>query len=353
MAENTKIEWCDHTVNFWWGCTKVSPGCANCYADSLASRFGKDIWGKGKPREEHLKNAKKEAFKYQRQAVKEGRRLRIFSQSMSDWLDPEVPIEWLLEMLDTVRQTPDLDWLLLSKRPELFKSRLASLAEHLFCIEEDTDLFEWIHNWVVCADAPRNVWIGTSAEDQDRADERIPELLQIPARVHFLSCEPLLGLLNLKWIDVPGDDSATLYPLAGKVACEGMNEPCPLQHGGIDWVICGGESGTGARPMHPDWARSLRDQCVTAEVPFLFKQWGEYLEFEHESETRKTPVGSERAKYAEAMGPNPTWLTFSGQRYDSASNIGEEPARLLHRVGKKAAGRRLDGAEWNQFPKSL
>ena len=263
--KNTAIEWCDHTFNSWEGCTKVSPGCAHCYAETRNARFGGGTapnWGKGAPRRRTSIQNWNQVRKWNREAgklppadgdqVREWHRPRVFCASLADWLDDEVPIEWLIDLLNLVRETPNLDWLLLTKRPQLWKWRVSmALLENFDAIHGESDgLQDWLCAWAA-GKPPANVWIGTTVEDQQRADERIPKLLQIPARVRFLSCEPLLTHVNVMW--------------------HFANNP-----GLLHWVICGGESGPGARPMHPQWARSLRDQCKAAGVAFLFKQWGEH-----------------------------------------------------------------------------
>jgi protein gp37 len=270
MAETTEISWCDATINLWWGCSKVSPGCVNCYADSFSKRWGKDIWGKGKPREDHRAGAIKTARKLERQAANAfaafenwqiagagfpwvhpiPRRPRVFSASMSDWLDDEVPVEWLADLLNLIRLTPHLDWLLLTKRPEKWEARIREASTS---IRMDADTWMMAKHWLE-GTPPDNVWIGTTVEDQKRADERIPALLEIPARVRFLSCEPLLEPVKIDHVRI------------------GDNQWFPLQH--IHWVIVGGESGNGFRPFNPDWARSLRDQCKVAGVAFHMKQMG-------------------------------------------------------------------------------
>ena len=222
MAENSKIEWCHHTFNPWFGCTKVSTGCANCYAEQLMdNRYGKVQWGKGNPRKRTSDANWKNPIRWNKRAgCFPGKRTRVFCGSLCDWLDDEVPIEWLSDLLNLIRLTPNLDWLLLTKRPENWKKRLQLLAV----------INTKVANWVHFGNIPENVWIGTSVENQEQADKRIPELLKIPARVRFLSCEPLLGDLDI--FNVDGD---------------------------IHWVICGGESGPHARRMDQKWARNLRD----------------------------------------------------------------------------------------------
>lgn len=283
--KNTKIEWCDHTFKPWIGCTKVSPGCANCYAEAHDHRWGNDSWGHGKPRRRTSAANWKQPLRWDREAYNaaafhaseaplhdEGDfapyvRPRVFCASLADWLDDEVPIEWLANLLDLIRRTPNLDWLLLTKRPENWKERLDSVLD-FEAIPADDDprqvLSDWILDWYN-GKPPANVWIGTTVEDQERADQRIPELLKIPAHVRFLSCEPLLGPVELD--DVPLDDRC-YGPWEGP-----KDNPVP----GIHWVICGGESGPKARPMLIEWADDLRRQCAAAGVPFFMKQLGAYV----------------------------------------------------------------------------
>lgn len=327
MGANTKIEWCDHTFNPWIGCTKVSPACAHCYAENetpvrVLREKGRETWGKGAPRHRTGRDTWKQPLRWDREA---GRTLdamrpgmsrvdvpmarpRVFCASLADWLDSEVPADWLADLLELIRSTPNLDWLLLTKRPELWMKRMGA-ARPAFC--DDAPLHDFISSWV-SGRAPDNVWIGTTVEDQARADERIPELLKIPARVRFLSCEPLLEAVDLR------------LSRADRIVHQ--MEKCDtfpgFAHSGkrsrIDWVICGGESGTKARPMQPDWARGLRDQCRAAGVPFFFKQWGEHA-----------------------------WA-FSDDDEDEPMPAGSPPKPI--RVGKAAAGRKLDGVEHSAFP---
>ncbi|MBP6479919.1 MAG: phage Gp37/Gp68 family protein [Pseudomonadales bacterium] len=248
MGEQTAIEWCHHTFNAWIGCTKVSPGCKNCYAAALDHRWGNDRWGVGKPRGHTAAAYWRQPLKWNADALKAGERRRVFTNSMADVFDAEVPPMWRLELFDLIRRTPQLDWLLLTKRPERI---LAGIGEAGCVVRSDNAAFDetlvWLSNWL-CWDAPPNVWLGTTVEDQPRAS-RLHFLSDVPAAVRFLSCEPLLERVNLH---LAYDDVR------------------------IHWVIAGGESGTGARPMHPDWARSVRDQCEAMRVPFLFKQWGTF-----------------------------------------------------------------------------
>lgn len=274
MAENSNIQWCDHTFNPWIGCTKVSPGCKNCYAETLdKNRFSKTLpggtkdtplshWGKGAPRHRTSASSWKQPLKWEKEAaltVGQGgifgdvERPRVFCASLADWLDDEVPIEWLSDLLYLVIKCRNLDWLMLTKRPQLWRTRFQEVANH-------SDIGAMIAQHWLDGNPPPNVWIGTTVEDQKRADERIPHLLSIPAKVRFLSCEPLLEAVELRTVaDGRGNHALSLRNPA-------MNR--------IHWVITGGESGTGCRPAEIEWFRSLKDQCAAAGVSFFMKQLG-------------------------------------------------------------------------------
>jgi protein gp37 len=256
MAENSKIEWTDHTFNPWWGCVKVSPGCKNCYAETLSNRFG-SWWGPQAERRFFGEKHWNEPLKWNRKAEKEGKRYRVFCGSMCDVFEiHDVPLtdekisRARFRLWGIIENTPNLDWLLLTKRPE-------NIA--------DITPFIWqLKGW------PDNVWVGTSVEYQDQADKRIPYLFRIPGRVRFLSVEPLLEAVDLKRVH----NDNTYYDALGKSRFDyghdfGVAAPMPR---GIDWVIVGGESGPNKRPFNPDWARSIRDQCRAAHVPFFMKQ---------------------------------------------------------------------------------
>lgn len=335
MSERTKIEWADSTASPW----------------TPAKRYGwSREWGAGVPRH-RFAGFERAVMAMERKAARgdfrecmacmhrwfmkripcgmqtcpacgtislQKVRPRIFP-SLCDWLDPEVPVEWLADLLDVIRRTPHLDHLLLTKRPGLWLERINAAGDHMRATRPDDasgtdhDLTEgWIHAWSNGV-APSNVWIGATVEDQAAEDERVPDLLRIPAARRFVSVEPMLG-------------SVDLYQWLG---------------GGLDWVICGGESGPGARPMHPDWARALRDQCVSSGVPFLFKQWGEWA---------INQIG-----YCD-FGLKDRWGTVSpsGEWVDGADmDIKERYLgwAMMRRVGKERAGRLLDGREWNEMPK--
>lgn len=256
MAEMTMIQWCDHTFNPWIGCAKVSPGCANCYAEaSTPSRAMGIKWGKGQPRQRTSASNWREPLKWNRDCgLTDGPRRRVFCASLADWLDDEVPIEWLADLLKLIHDTPNLDWLLLTKRPENFFGRLRGAWNATVCEFDSFD--RWIVDWGKRGIAPDNVWIGTTTEDQERAEERIPEMLKIPARVRFLSVEPMLGPVDLTHWMIEGGG------------------------GGLDWVIVGGESGRNFRSCNMAWIRDVVEQCQSAGVACFVKQLGSFAWFD-------------------------------------------------------------------------
>jgi protein gp37 len=303
MAENSKIEWTDHTFNGWIGCTRVSPGCKNCYAaESTPTRVarsnGRELWGKGQPRQRTSAANWKNPIRWNKApsmccpdcglenecGCGFVHRPRVFCASLSDWLDDEVPIEWLADLIKLIHDTPNLDWQLLTKRPENWRERcfeaLHRWEEIRFhnspTMDSQTEFSGWLSNWIGGHESPSNVWIGVTCEDQKRADERIPHLLKIPAKVRFLSVEPMLEEVFIKYsgefcrcnlgIDNLGDRSCSWIDLDKTKCCSWA------RYKGLHWVICGGESGNKRRPFDCDWARSLRDQCKSAGVAFFMKQ---------------------------------------------------------------------------------
>lgn len=333
MSRDTKIEWCDHTFNPWEGCSKISPGCAHCYAAARNARFGGGTasnWGPGAPRRRTSKHNWQEPLRWNLAARAGARRPRVFCASLADWLDDEVPADWLADLIELIEATPHLDWLLLTKRPENWRPRLSAIVA-----ENSSPGRKLTHVAAVCSawlsrQPPSNVWIGTTVEDQDRAQERIWRLLSIPATVRFLSCEPLLGPVDLLAgaFDPPNSGFAIMDGF-GRVDDDEV---------GIHWVICGGESGPCARPMHPSWARSLRDQCRAAGVPFFFKQWGAWVPF-YDSAIQPGA--------APMLGKKERWLSLAGE-----AEFNGHGTVAVRRVGKKAAGRFLDLRQWSEFPVS-
>jgi protein gp37 len=251
MGAKTRIEWTDHTFNPWWGCAHVSPGCVNCYAEAFSKRTGHDVWGaKGERRlfgDKHWN----EPVTWDAAARQAGRTELVFCASMADVFEEHPAVlEARIRLWRLIAATPNLCWQLLTKRPENVLGMVPG---------------RWRKRW------PENAWIGTTTEDQQRADERIPVLLNIPAPVRFLSCEPLLGPVDLStWLGVEFMESFEGYGHEMFSALQGRVGP----DGGLHWVIVGGESGLNARPMSATWARELRDQCVAAGTAFFFKQWG-------------------------------------------------------------------------------
>lgn len=284
MAENTKIEWAHHTFNPWEGCTKVGPGCDHCYAERRNNRFHGGNWGPGAPRRRTSPANWGKPYRWNRQAAELGKRYRVFCASLADVFDNEVDPAWRTDLFQLIRETPHLDWLLLTKR-------IGNVAGML---PDD-----WGKGWP-------NVWLGATVVNQAEADRDIPKLLSTPASLRWLSMEPLLGSVSLPWLR---------YGLLDQDAYDI-----------IDWVVAGGESGPSARPMHPDWARSLRDQCAEASTPFLFKQWGEFR-------PAMDPGGLD-----DAIKGIP-WYVFD----DGAS---------VCRAGKQRSGRQLDGQQHDGFPTS-
>lgn len=306
MGQNSTIEWTDHTFNPWEGCQIVSPGCAHCYAAARDRRLhGGAHWKHGGPRLFHSDAYWREPLKWDRAAAVEGVRRRVFCASLADVFEDRADlVAPRARLFALIRETPHIDWLLLTKRPEN-AARLWGEAHRADPVCHGIGI-PW----------PHNVWLGTTVEDQQRADERIPHLLAVPAVVRFLSCEPLLGPVDLdRWIGPQ------------------------LLH----WVIAGGESGRGARPMHPAWARSLRDQCTAAGVAFFFKQWGEWVPIwamASDPDCRNVPAlkdcpEAKRRRVINLAGGH----GFHG-----------DAVHVVQAVGKAAAGRELDGCTHDEFP---
>ena len=225
-------------------------------------------------------------------------RPRVFCASLADWLDEEVEIEWLVDLLLLIAQTPNLVWMLLSKRPENWRTRIDEAAAWCYRTKHPQE-GEWILQWLG-GNAPENVWVGVTVENQGCAEERLPELIRIPARGRFASCEPLLGPLELRpWLGLTSFAAVrSEEQMEAALRDDVFGNP---EAWAMHWIIAGGESGSGARVSHPIWFQALRDQCAEYGVAFHFKQWG---------------VHDERGKP----------------------------------VGKVKSGRLLDGREWNQVP---
>lgn len=260
--KDTKIEWADHSWSPWIGCTKVSPGCQNCYAEHLMDkRMGRVNWGKGNARKRTNQAYWKQPFKWDRIAFMETGDPELYRASvfpsLCDWLDPEVPLEWFADFLALIQATPNLRWLLLTKRPEQFGDRIWKLYRTACIANDPHGVMPMVGQWHVGGNPPSNVAIGVSTEDQQRWDERVPLLLQIPARWRFVSVEPMLGPITM-----------ALSRRGHKGAGERCMLPVPTQ------VIFGGESGPGARQCSVEWIRDCVRQCREAGVAAFVKQLG-------------------------------------------------------------------------------
>ncbi|WP_020621109.1 DUF5131 family protein [Paenibacillus daejeonensis] len=339
MGDKTKIQWTEATWNPLRGCSKVSAGCRNCYAESVANRFS----GPGQPYEGTIEDGRwsgqvrlvpevlDQPLRWQRPRL-------IFVNSMSDLFHEDVPFDYIDQVFAVMALASRHTFQILTKRPDrMLEYMTKSYLPH--GIDKLVDIAPWMeqHGWISPEDAANiappgstlpkwpewplpNVWLGVSVEDQATADERIPLLLQTPAAVRWLSCEPLLGSVDLSSIEYNGE---AVNVLSGSYNNRFIKTfLLPSQR--INWVVVGGESGPHARPMHLDWAREIRDQCIVAEVPFYFKQWGEWVQI-HPLRCNEPGIKGKE------------WYNF-------------DPDTAVCRIGKKAAGRLLDGREWNEMP---
>lgn len=314
---STGIEWTDETWNPTTGCDRVSPGCENCYAETMAKRLKK--MGSPAYQEDGDPRTSGPGFKLQMhedrldQPLRWTRPRRIFVDSMSDLFHPDVTDEFLAEVWAVMSMAEEHTFQILTKRHArmrgvvghpMFKLMVnAARMRRGVPVLPDSRRDDGTYAWPLT-----NVWLGVSVEDQERADARVPHLLETSAAVRFLSCEPLLGPVDLRLNFRTDRDDMT----------------SPKRRELLHWVIVGGESGPDARPMHPDWVRSLRGQCVDAGVPFFFKQWGAWA---------------------------PASVVDGGTAAGSAMHSWPETRSSPSvRVGKHAAGRELDGRTWEQFP---
>ncbi|RQR11316.1 phage Gp37/Gp68 family protein [Burkholderia stagnalis] len=344
MSENSKIEWTDHTFNPFIGCTKVSPGCDNCYAEHLMDkRMHKVVWGPHGERVRTAASTWRQPIRWNAAHaeffVAHGRRQRVFCASLADVFDNAVPDAWRADLFDLIWNTPNLDWLLLTKR-------IGNVAPMLREIGVDR--------------LPDNVWLGATIVNQQEADRDIPKLLMTPARVRFLSMEPLLGPVDLTRITIDQQLTPTVPGRINALSTDDEDLYFQTPHA-LDWVIVGGESGPGARPMHPNWARSLRDQCAVAAVPFLFKQWGEWHTDAFSLGTGE-PVFRQFGSFQQWVNKAQTWVRGgicldrhgrelrNGGDFMRARDSDDFPVTIMHRTGKKAAGRLLDGRTHDDFP---
>lgn len=369
MAETSEISWCDSTFNPWMGCTKVSPACKNCYAErDMDFRLGKVAWGPSGTRVLTSDDNWKKPLKWNRQAG-EGKRPRVFCASLADvFEDWQGPIHnhkgeplyrtsdgftteklrqngerrHALSMNDVrarlfklIDATPNLDWLVLTKRPENIQAMTPCNPN----MNDQDKRLAWYRE---------NLWLGTSVENQEYADKRIPDLLQCKdmARFLFLSCEPLVGPIDLEYPE-------SLFPNGPQMCCSGFEcgcrglpcDPPAYLYEGVDWIITGGESGPEARPNHPNWFRSLRDQAERNHIPFHFKQWGEWAPGTV-ADTSPHAAVLINGKYCT---PDSRDARISLDREVDGQWDHLQPT-VMARVGKVRAGRMLDGVVHDAFP---
>ena len=333
MSDKTAISWTDATWNPVTGCTPVSAGCEHCYAKCMHDR---GLWSKEPFSKVTCHPDRLEIPLHWRKPRK------IFVCSMGDLFYESVPDEFIDKVFAVMALCPQHTFQVLTKRAERMHLYLGNAR--LFCNIVSTsnktasgeECTAFNPNLTTLARVARrfpnrlqvplpNLWLGVTAENQTAADERIPLLLDTPAAVHFVSCEPLLGPIDFTNIQNLCFD-----------AFYGVDN----RRTKLDWAICGGETGPGARPMHPDWVRGLRDQCQVARVPFHFKQWGEWAHLDWHHEMTRTGDAW--------VWPDGTFHVVDG--HEMPANI--KGCVLVRRVGKKAAGRMLDGREWTEFPEA-
>lgn len=332
MGDHSKIEWTDATWNPVTGCTRVSEGCRNCYIERTpAFRIAGRKFEHGSTGVQLHPDRLGQPLKWKRSR-------RIFVNSLSDLFHEDVPDDFILECLTVMAIAKHHTFQVLTKRPH----RMLELVSK-WCAE---DIYLY---WHAFSGEPReidswplpNVWLGVSIENQETANERIPLLLQTPAAKRFISAEPLLGPVELSGFvpscacyenGEPHWDKPTWQGLFTKTICDGPQ---------LDWVIVGGESGPGARPMHPDWARSIRDQCQAGGVPFFFKQWGEWAAMSQMPDG-ETPGCSDYSRHAPSLVLHP-----DGQQ----NRTYPKGAMTMLKIGKKFAGSVLDGREHKEWPR--
>lgn len=340
----TKISWATETWNPITGCSPVSEGCANCYAARMAKRLaGRYGYPEIEPFAVTFHDELSKPHQWKRPRM-------VFVCSMGDIFHPDVQDEWIARALNVINDCHWHKFLILTKRPErmeaFFKEFYAKM-EHS-CMRVETPI--------------KNLWLGTTAENQEQAEKRLPHLLRTPAVKRFVSCEPLLGPVDLEGVQF--EHSHGFFGNALRWTHLPDCRRKELQNGAVypklDWVIAGGETGPGARPMHPEWVRSLRDQCVNADVPFHFKSWGEFGTISKNLSTNE-PVFRMFPDLQTWVNKGSTWVN-GGICVDMAGMVlrnggdfrqAEYPVAILHKIGKNKAGRIVDGQEWDQFPELL
>lgn len=326
---DTKIQWTNKTWNPTTGCTKVSAGCANCYAERMWKRLSRNSKHAAYGRKFTDVRMHEKRLDY---PVHIRKPAMFFVDSMSDLFHEKVEDRFIADVFKRMAACPQHTFQILTKRPRRMMEFLKQVEFVGVWVKDKGKETFHVENHPMPLP---NVWLGVSCEDQKTADERIPLLLETPAAVRFVSAEPLLGKIDLFHCL---NESYCCPECGDGQGFEGERCHCGgryiTEHPALDWVIVGGESGKKARPMHPDWARSLRDQCVAAGVPFFFKQWGKWY-----------PLASRTVIDAQRNAPRPGQLKkFEGRK------VLETMGEIFVKYGKKGSGRMLDGKEWNQFP---
>ncbi|HZZ80978.1 MAG TPA: phage Gp37/Gp68 family protein [Gemmataceae bacterium] len=382
MSQESSIEWTDATWNPVRGCTKISPGCKHCYAETFAERW-RGV--PGHPYEQGfdlrlVPEKLTEPLKWKKPRV-------IFVNSMSDLFHEDVPDSYIDKVFAVMALCPHHTFQVLTKRADRMAEYLNALGREDAIDDIACDMREEVKHWQDFAvdwvrlgrggyvDMPLdNVWLGVSVENKQHGLPRIEHLLKTPAAVRFLSIEPLLedlgevsGLPKRRCDSCYYDGGATGFSANATFA----NNLCPrcgasasqFDKPAISWVIVGGESGHGARPMHPDWVRSIRDQCVAAGVPFFFKQWGEWVESlqvggngwvlgreEGGKMFGRLSASEGRPHAGGTIYDGPSRQLFAGREFETRFPWGEVYPCMV-KLGKKSAGRILDGRTWDEMPK--
>jgi protein gp37 len=324
MAETTNISWADATFNPWIGCTCLSPACDHCYAKTWAARFPatRGLWD-GTERKLTAEANWKKPIQWNRDAIAAGEPKRVFCASLADVFDNQVPVEWRERLWKLIYDTPALIWTLLTKRPQ--------------------NVGKMLPGWIERADQlPRNVMLGFTAENQDELNRRgwiAATAANACGWPLFCSAEPLLGPLDFRNVEIPGDQPGRFDMLTGIVAelavHDGPNGPLVFglnDRPAIAGILTGGESGTHARPHHPNWHRRILHDCLTAGVPFHFKQWGEWIDVDQfDGPIKRKPSA---------------WITPAGDVVDKA----QPGSVLMVRAGTRESGRTLDGETHDARP---
>ncbi|WP_298429604.1 DUF5131 family protein [uncultured Jannaschia sp.] len=390
MADKTKIEWTDATWNPITGCAVVSPGCTNCYAMKLAgTRLQHHPSRAGLTRDTRSGPVWTSEVRFNEQWLDQPPRWRkprmIFVCAHGDLFAEGVPDKWIDKVFAVMALAPQHTFQVLTKRADRMRDycdsitsrsgaeRIATAAAWIWGGKNPDGIVDGIMVEIADQSCLPNVWLGVSVEDQARADERIPLLLDTPAAVRWISAEPLLAPIELRrlsgrregenfdamagafWEAVLPNRYEPISPPLNSVPSPTHRQWTSGAGPRVDWVVAGGESGSGARPMHPDWARSLRDQCAAAGVPLLFKQWGEWLPFSQcrTPEQRETVSRTTRRSNETGNGDQ-TYFGKTIRRHPdghfvTSTTPGLRPEQI-NRVGKKVAGRVLDGVVHDAMP---